>query len=259
MTTYLTRDGVAHNGPVAENEKGQPYFTRARPCRRCGGAGGSDKWKHTGWTCFDCGGSGAGGSETVRLYTAEQLANLDAAQNKRNARKQAAAEAAAELRRAEAAARAQAFETRHGALLAAAERYLERSEFLRDVVTKARERNDLTEAQSEAIRKVVAKIQASDAAKASSQYVGAPGERISASVTVERSTSFERPKFGADWKSETVWVTTMRTADGNALVAKTPTFCPEVGALLAIKATVKEHTEYRGEQQTVVQRVTIAR
>lgn len=27
-------------------------------CRRCGGAGGADQWRHTGWTCFDCGGRG---------------------------------------------------------------------------------------------------------------------------------------------------------------------------------------------------------
>ena len=31
--------------------------TRAQ-CWRCGGAGGSDAWKHTGWTCYRCGGEG---------------------------------------------------------------------------------------------------------------------------------------------------------------------------------------------------------
>jgi hypothetical protein len=28
------------------------------PCQRCGGAGGSDAWKYTGWDCFECGGKG---------------------------------------------------------------------------------------------------------------------------------------------------------------------------------------------------------
>ena len=27
-------------------------------CNRCGGAGGADKWKHTGTVCYKCGGSG---------------------------------------------------------------------------------------------------------------------------------------------------------------------------------------------------------
>jgi hypothetical protein len=27
-------------------------------CSRCGGAGGSEAWRHTGWTCYQCGGRG---------------------------------------------------------------------------------------------------------------------------------------------------------------------------------------------------------
>ncbi len=42
---------------------GSSYVT---DCGRCGGAGGSDAWRATGWTCFDCGGHGT----DHRTYTA---------------------------------------------------------------------------------------------------------------------------------------------------------------------------------------------
>ncbi|AYK20477.1 hypothetical protein C0073_022335 (plasmid) [Aeromonas veronii] len=29
-------------------------------CGRCGGRGGSEAWSHTGWTCYQCGGTGKG-------------------------------------------------------------------------------------------------------------------------------------------------------------------------------------------------------
>lgn len=34
-------------------------------CGRCGGAGGADAWRFTGWTCYECGGSGF----TYRTWT----------------------------------------------------------------------------------------------------------------------------------------------------------------------------------------------
>lgn len=39
-------------------------------CGRCGGAGGSDVWRGTGWTCYDCGGSGV----TYRTFTKRRFA-----------------------------------------------------------------------------------------------------------------------------------------------------------------------------------------
>jgi len=33
-------------------------FKKSDTCNRCGGAGGADKWKHTGTICYKCGGSG---------------------------------------------------------------------------------------------------------------------------------------------------------------------------------------------------------
>ena len=196
----FTRDGSPHTGSYQADEKGKPFVVRERRCGRCGGAGGSDKWAHTGWTCYDCGGSGRRGTETLKLYTREQLDKLDAAAAKRLSKKTAAAQVRADARQAEADVHREAFTALHGELLAAADPYLDRSELLQDVVSKARERCALTDSQAAAIRSTIDKIAAGDAAKAASRHVGKIGDRITAEVTVERVSSFERRVFGAPWK-----------------------------------------------------------
>jgi len=48
-------------------------------CDRCGGAGFSDKWLHTGRVCYQCGGSGRLASpRTVKVYTEEYIAKMQA-------------------------------------------------------------------------------------------------------------------------------------------------------------------------------------
>src|SRR5262245_66401315 len=103
MTELFFRTGKAFTGTPRFTAKGRAFIIRDRKCGRCGGAGGADKWRHTGWTCFDCGGAGTRGTETVKLFTAEKPAKLNAAAQHRAAAKAAAA-------RAEAAARAAAGE-----------------------------------------------------------------------------------------------------------------------------------------------------
>lgn len=77
-------------------DKGAAKYDYESTCGRCGGAGGGPQWSHTGWTCFQCGGSGKGGVKTGKLYTADRLAKLNAAQAKRDAKSAAKTKAAAE-------------------------------------------------------------------------------------------------------------------------------------------------------------------
>lgn len=65
------------NDHAAETEE-------SKTCFRCGGAGSSEAWAHTGRTCYQCGGSGNLGWKTVKLYSAEKLAKLNATAEKRN-------------------------------------------------------------------------------------------------------------------------------------------------------------------------------
>lgn len=84
--------------------------------------------------------------------------------------------------------------------------------------------------------------------------VGEPGKRLQFSVTVVRSAHFERLAFNG-YSVERVYVTTMVDASGACLVCFSTAFAPGVGEKLSIKATVKDHSEYKGQAQTIVQRV----
>jgi len=89
MTEYFTRDGSPYPAKVGRVTYGRnddktgfgAYLPRV--CGRCGGLGGADKWKHTGWTCYQCNGSGRGEPRFTPAYTREQLDRLNAAAAKR--------------------------------------------------------------------------------------------------------------------------------------------------------------------------------
>jgi hypothetical protein len=244
------RNGRRYVGHTLTNGKTIGYNAR-RACSRCGGAGYAEKWRHTGLTCFDCGGSGHRGTEFHPLYTAEKLAKLDAAQAKRDAAKaaklaarQAAIAAVRESTRA-------AFEAQHGALLARAAHLTDA--FVVDLVARARQTNALSEKQAALLVDACDRADARVIAAAKSSHVGSIGARIEVPVTVDRIASYERVAFGS-YGVETVWITTLVDAAGNQLVVKSPRFHQEKGATFTLRATVKEHTVYQGAAQTVVQR-----
>lgn len=89
-----------------------------------------------------------------------------------------------------------------------------------------------------------------------SKLVGEPKKRMQFNVTVIRSAHFDRESWNG-WGYERVYVTTMVAQDGACLVCFSSSFSPEVGDELCIKATVKEHSEYQGQAQTIVQRVAV--
>jgi hypothetical protein len=262
-TPLFTRHGKAHTGPVGRDSKGNPFTTKPHTCSRCGGAGRADKWAHTGYVCFDCRGRGNTGTDTVKLYTADKLAKLNAAKAKADARREAARIAKAAVAATEAAARSEAFLAEHAALIARAKPHMEDA-FIGDVMGKALAKNLITVKQAEAVLASVDRIEAWAKAKAeqavvaaASRHVGKVGERVEIAVTVERVAKYERPSFSNPRYTDTVFIITMRDADGNALVSKTPSFHAEAGEQLTIKATIKEHSEYNGEQQTVLQRIKV--
>jgi hypothetical protein len=85
---------------IKVDRNGTKYFMVSRPCIRCGGAGGSDKWAYTGWTCYECGGTGQGKDEIVKEYTPEYEAKLE--ERRANRRAKWEAEHAEEIAEAKA-------------------------------------------------------------------------------------------------------------------------------------------------------------
>ena len=97
------------------------------------------------------------------------------------------------------------------------------------------------------------------AAAALSQYVGEVGARLTMAVSYVGSPSFERAPFRGWGDPETCYIHTFKDAAGNKIVWKTTTGVSlEPGQTVQITGTVKEHSEYRDEKQTVLQRCRIA-
>ncbi|QIG75252.1 hypothetical protein EVC29_023 [Rhizobium phage RHph_Y52] len=86
--------------------------------------------------------------------------------------------------------------------------------------------------------------------------IGEVGKRLDVEVTVTRQFTFQRDRFNA-WGTETVFITTMITPDRVCVVVKSTSFSPDVGETLKLRGTVKAHTEYKGQMQTILQRVKV--
>lgn len=78
------------------------------------------------------------------------------------------------------------------------------------------------------------------------------GERVELTATVVRVASYDTD-FGRKY------ITTLVTNDDNkaCVVVKSTSFCRDVGTVVHFKATVKEVSDYKGQTQTVVQRVKV--
>lgn len=118
---------------------------------------------------------------------------------------------------------------------------------------------DAMKAEQEAINaEIKAKEEARkaeiEAQKAQSQYVGTVGEKITIEATLAFEASYQT-QFG------TTSIYSFKDAEGNTLVWKTSSslWAGEKvvmkGDKIRFTATIKEHSEYKGEKQTMLQRV----
>lgn len=254
MEKMFTRDGNEFTGKIETNEKGQPVYTFVDKCHRCGGTGGWSGWP--GFTCYRCAGQCYELAKLVRLYTAEQLAKLNASELKRTAKK----EAKRATEQAEAAAKlvvtTAEFDAKYADLLKrlASVTLNERTQsIVDDILRKGREYAILSENQEKFLSSIVDKAEAHVRTQAQSAHVGTIGERFDATVTVTQNAKYERAAFNSG-RMETVYITTMEDANGNQIVVKSPNFQEDKGQSFVLRGTIKEHSEYRGVKQTVLQR-----
>ena len=223
---------------VRIDKNGSKHFEGYIPCDRCGGDGvykwgamisygGGPAIPQFAGTCFKCGGAGKV-LDTWIERTPEYQAKLDARREARQAKVRAEREAEwAKIRAEEAAKKA--------------------------AEAKARAEREAAEA----------------ARKAISQYVGNVGDKINVTVTLEKEFQFEVPSFRG-FGEQRMSIYSFVDEAGNKLVWKTSgglgTWSDDgchynkvlEGDLVTIRGTIKEHSEYRGEKQTVLQRVKLA-
>lgn len=86
------------------------------------------------------------------------------------------------------------------------------------------------------------------AQNAASGHLGAVGDKLTMTITVERIIVLESKFYGNSY------ITIARDEQGNIISYKGLTDIGNKGDTLTIKATVKEHTVYKGVKQTVIQR-----
>lgn len=82
---------------------------------------------------------------------------------------------------------------------------------------------------------------------AASNHVGAIGDRIDIDATIKFCMGFEG-FYG------TTYINTMVDADGNIYVYKGGKRLADKGASIRLKATIKDHGEYKGAKQTIINR-----
>jgi len=174
------------------------------------------------------------------------------AREKRDVRRsQAAAERRAAYE-AERKARAAAFEASHTDLIKRARAVTDieaKGGFIADIIMGGLAGRYVSDKALAAVMNAVADLERR--ASWNSSHLGTVGKRETFNVEVDRVAYFEGA-FGI------VWIVTMRDEVGNAIVSKSTAFRAERGKKLTIKATIKEHSEFRGERQTIVQRIKVA-
>lgn len=255
MSQLYTRHGTPQSPNATKGVTNRPAWTHVSSCSRCGGAGGSDKWAHTGWTCFQCGGSGKGPTIIEPLYTIEKLEQLNASQNKRWAKKQAEHKAAAEAKEMQARNAFAPFLAQYQPTIDALRFALP---LCRDgswpskAINKALSFLDrgaepfyLDEALGYAVE-AAAKLD-----EKPSEWIGTVGERTTVTFTVTFVISFEPFRYG--WPRS--YLTVGKTDAGDVVVHKGANGWDK-GETVTAKWTVKEHGEREGVKQTVLARPT---
>jgi hypothetical protein len=100
-----------------------------------------------------------------------------------------------------------------------------------------------------------------------SEWQFQPKQRKDMTLTLIRESRYERMSYSG-WGTETVSIYTMADDEGNCFVWKTTSalgmdverdnfidfVAAEIGDRIDMRATVKEHSEYRGIKQTVIVR-----
>ena len=123
-------------------------------------------------------------------------------------------------------------------------------------VAEQKARLKALEDQQEAERK--AEEAREESRKAISQYVNEIGGKIDMLLEYIGSPHFERRSFGG-YGTETCYIHTFLDDNGNKIIWKTGSgIQAEKGQKVKVRGTVKEHSEYNGEKQTILTRARIS-
>lgn len=260
---------------IKTDKNGTKYYSDCK-CRKCGGSGYLYGYEHVaGGVCFKCGGTGIENSYSWKEYTPEYAAKL------------------AERRRLKAIAKApqanKEFFIKNGFdengnifivigdtfaikdnLKAAGAKYSDmfgwsfatENNGFNCVCVNISEIGYLSDLQIwqlesfDFVYDYIKNKRNTEAPKTNSNYIGVIGENVKVKVTLKRISTFETH---FTYYGETNYIYSFVDENGNTLVWKTSSF-KEIaeGESYTIQGKIKEHSEYKGDKQTILTRCKIA-
>lgn len=273
---------------IKVDKNGTKYWSHGCKCQRCGGLGGSDAWAYTGWTCYECGGSGIGPEIISKEYTPEYEAKLAERRAKRQAKKDE------EARAKSAEVNKEFFERNgfdeNGKVWVVLGKTYEIKEELKEKGARWHSeisrwgfnhpveeyptvelsvddiyfqdhtftyrwnyyrRND-DETYSAKIKEAEDLLNKSTSV---SEYFGEVGKRYDLTLIYMRSHSWET---SFNYTTSIQYLHSFKDAEGNIFVWKTGTYLGiEENSTVTLKGTIKEHSEYREVKQTVLTRCKV--
>lgn len=128
--------------------------------------------------------------------------------------------------------------------------------FLGSLYSAFKQWGNLTPGQLNALRK---NVEQENAPMLPSNHQGNIGERIKVAVKVTRIATVPCRGFGYGDRLS-LDIITLQDAAGNIFVVKTKTYLDiNVSDEINITGTIKEHSEYKGIKQTIIQRVKVSK
>ena len=210
-----------------------------------GSVAGARQFK-VGCDCVAKTGWGIDGFEKVRLEHTRARRQAGA-QKRRDARK-AQIEAERAQRQTERLLASLAWRDANSALVTRLTAYEGANEFLKSMAHNLTHWGNLTARQVEAVESCFAVIDRLEAARANSQHIGAVGDKVTLTITVERVIVLKSEFYDDNY------ITIARDEQGNAITYKGRSDIGGKGDTVTLKASIKEHTVYNGIRQTVIQR-----
>ena len=260
---------------VRTDKNGTRYFNNYT-CERCGGRGGWEGWP--GFVCYECGGTGKSKPHIVKIYTPEHEAKLAAQRQARAEKRQKEREAKAIAERGQNLIAAgfgkeddvyviyrvvgNTYEIKDelktlGCKFKPAVGWFAPNKLDGYECQRLEERDVLTDSifiewkgKDEVAPLWIENIRKAD--ESPSQWVGEVGERTELKLHIDRAFD------GLGYMGKRSYMYLMHDEAGNIFKWSTSCFYME-GDDVTFKATIKDHTEYKGVAQTVLTRCTLVK
>ena len=136
----------------------------------------------------------------------------------------------------------------NSALASRMDAYTGTNDFLLSMIQRLTDWGSLSHNQTEAAASCFAVIDRLEVSRVTSKHIGAVGDKITLTITVERIVVLKSEFYGDNY------ITIARDEAGNTIVYKGKTDIGGKGDTTTVKASIKDHTEYNGVKQTLIQR-----